>query len=177
MADIVARGKVPLLVGGTMLYFKALREGLSQLPRADPDIRATLDAEIEQFGIQHLHRQLALVDAVTAARLAQNDTQRIQRALEVYRITGVPMSVLLNNSAPSDDKNSELPYRITSITITPSDRAQLHARIATRAVAAHFWTSVCPQRSDTHREHSVSGFHRARHPGAKRFVRSHFLRH
>ncbi|MDO8291241.1 MAG: tRNA (adenosine(37)-N6)-dimethylallyltransferase MiaA, partial [Gallionella sp.] len=74
MADISARGKIPLLVGGTMLYFKALREGLSALPQADPAVRAALDAEVAQHGIQHLHRQLAEVDAETAARLAPNDT-------------------------------------------------------------------------------------------------------
>jgi len=127
MADIAARGKIPLLVGGTMLYFKALREGLSALPVADPEVRATLDAEIAQHGIQHLHRQLAEVDAETAARLAPNDTQRIQRALEIYRLTGSPMSALLRQQT-----RHELPYRIISIALIPSDRAQLHARIATR---------------------------------------------
>jgi len=138
MADITARGKIPLLVGGTMLYFKALREGLSELPRANPEIRAALDAEIAQYGIRHLHQQLALVDAETAARLAPNDTQRIQRAMEIYRITGLAMSALIKDSgsvtkgvlpyAPTD----EFPYRIISIALIPSDRAQLHARIATR---------------------------------------------
>ncbi|WP_435626411.1 tRNA (adenosine(37)-N6)-dimethylallyltransferase MiaA [Candidatus Ferrigenium straubiae] len=161
MADITARGKIPLLVGGTMLYFKALREGLSDLPQADPEIRAELDAEIAQHGIQHLHSQLAEVDAETAARLAPNDTQRIQRAMEIYRITGQPMSALIKKpftSAPSpvdgrglgrgqdaahfplpqplshkcERGEGELPYRILSIALVPSDRAQLHARIATR---------------------------------------------
>jgi tRNA dimethylallyltransferase len=133
MADITARGKIPLLVGGTMLYFKALREGLSQLPQADPEIRAALDAEIAQHGIQSLHQQLALVDAKTAARLAPNDTQRIQRAMEIYRITGQAMSSLIDNSQPVESMTgSELPYHITAIALVPSDRAQLHARIATR---------------------------------------------
>ena len=127
MADITARGKIPLLVGGTMLYFKALREGLSVLPQANPNIRAALDNEIAQHGIQHLHRQLALVDVATAARLAPNDTQRIQRALEIYRITGQPMS-----SQIGQQKIVDLPYRIISIALVPSERAQLHARIATR---------------------------------------------
>ncbi|MCR4303961.1 MAG: tRNA (adenosine(37)-N6)-dimethylallyltransferase MiaA [Gallionella sp.] len=95
MQDITQRGKIPLLVGGTMLYFKALREGLSDLPQADPEVRAALDAEIAQHGIQHLHRQLAEIDAETAARLKPSDTQRIQRAMEIYRITGQPMSALL----------------------------------------------------------------------------------
>ena len=127
MHGITQRGKIPLLVGGTMLYFKALREGLSDLPQADPAVRAALDAEIAQHGIRHLHRQLALVDAKTAARLAPNDTQRIQRAMEIFRLTGQPMSVLL-----AGQEIGTLPYRIRSIALIPSDRAQLHARIATR---------------------------------------------
>ena len=127
MADITQRGKIPLLVGGTMLYFKALREGLSALPEADPAVRAELDAEIAQYGIEHLHRQLALVDTETATRLSPNDTQRIQRAMEIYRLTGSPMSVLLKQQT-----RHELPYRILPIALLPSDRTQLHTRIATR---------------------------------------------
>ena len=127
MHDITQRGNIPLLVGGTMLYFKALREGLSDLPQSDPEVRAALDAEIEQYGILHLHQQLAEIDAETAARLHPTDTQRIQRAMEIYRLTGQPMSALIGQQA-----NAELPYRITSIALVPSDRAQLHARIATR---------------------------------------------
>ena len=118
MADITARGKIPLLVGGTMLYFKALREGLDALPQADAAVRAALDAEIAQHGIQHLHRQLAEVDAETAARLAPNDTQRVQRAMEIFRLTGSPMSALLRQQT-----RHELPYRITSIALIPSDRS------------------------------------------------------
>ena len=87
MAKITARGKIPLLVGGTMLYFKALREGLSDLPVADPAIRAQLDAEVAEHGVANLHRELALVDAKTAARLSPNDTQRIGRAMETCTIT------------------------------------------------------------------------------------------
>jgi tRNA dimethylallyltransferase len=127
MMDITRRGKIPLLVGGTMLYFKALREGLSDLPKSDPAVRAKLDAEIAQHGIQHLHRQLAQVDAETAARLKPTDTQRIQRAMEIYHLTGQPMSVLFKNHV-----HHELPYRIIPIALIPSDRAQLHTRIATR---------------------------------------------
>jgi len=127
MHDITQRGKIPLLVGGTMLYFKALSAGLSDLPQADPAVRAALDAEIAQHGIQHLHRQLALVDAETAARLKPTDTQRIQRAMEIYRITGQPMSALI-----AQQESTVLPYRILPIALVPSDRAQLHARIATR---------------------------------------------
>jgi tRNA dimethylallyltransferase len=142
MADITARGKIPLLVGGTMLYFKALREGLSNLPPSDPTVRAELEAEIARHGIEHLHNQLAQVDAATAARLPPTDTQRIQRALEIYRITGQPMSVLIKNPlssnplgthhTPEGKRDNSLPYRILPIALLPSDRAQLHARIATR---------------------------------------------
>jgi len=127
MHDITARGRIPLLVGGTMLYFRALQHGLSSLPEADPAIRAALDAEIAQHGVQYLHRQLAAVDAETAARLAPNDTQRIQRALEIYRLTGQPMSLLLKQKA-----KGELPYRILPVALIPASRSVLHQRIATR---------------------------------------------
>ncbi len=127
MADITARGKIPLLVGGTMLYFKALREGLSPLPQADAEVRARLDAIIAQHGIEHLHAELAKVDAETAARLHSTDTQRIQRAMEVYLISGQPMSVLIRQQ-----EQSPLPYRILPIALMPSDRAVLHQRIAVR---------------------------------------------
>ena len=156
MHDITSRGKIPLLVGGTMLYFKALREGLSDLPQSDPEIRAALDAEIAQHGIQYLHQQLAQVDAETAARLKPGDTQRIQRALEIYRITGTPMSALIKKpftSVPSNplpafghplplageglgERDGHLlPFRILPIALIPSDRSALHARIATRFAA------------------------------------------
>ena len=127
MADITAREKIPLLVGGTMLYFKALREGLSDLPQADPEVRAALDAEIAQHGIQHLHRQLAKVDAETAARLEPTDTQRIQRAMEIYWLTGQPMSALFKHKT-----DSGLPYRILPIALIPGERSVLHQRIASR---------------------------------------------
>lgn len=127
MHAITARGKIPLLVGGTMLYFKALREGLSDLPQADPEIRAALEAEIAQHGIEWLHAELAKVDAETAARLHPTDTQRIQRAMEIYRITGKTMSALIGQK-----HSAELPFRILPIALIPSDRAKLHARIATR---------------------------------------------
>jgi tRNA dimethylallyltransferase len=127
MADITARGRIPLLVGGTMLYFKALREGLSPLPQADAALRAKLDAEIAQHGIECLHAKLAEVDAETAARLHSTDTQRIQRAMEIYRLSGQPMSVLIKHQ-----EQNPLPYRILPIALIPSDRAVLHQRIATR---------------------------------------------
>ncbi len=128
MEEITARGNIPLLVGGTMLYFKALREGLSQLPVADPVVRAELDVVIAEHGIAYLHSQLTEVDAETAARLSPNDTQRIQRAMEIYRITGVAMSELFKLQAES----AALPFSVTSIALTPSDRSVLHQRIATR---------------------------------------------
>ncbi len=128
MADITARGKIPLLVGGTMLYFKALREGLSDLPVADPAVRAELDAQVALHGVPWLHAELAEVDAETAARLSPNDSQRIQRAMEIYRITGKPMSELLKKATA----NAALPYQITSIALLPDDRSVLHQRIATR---------------------------------------------
>jgi len=134
MHDITARKRIPLLVGGTMLYFKALRDGLSNLPRSSPEIRAALDAEIALHGIEYLHSQLAEVDGETAARLKPTDTQRIQRAMEIYRITGSPMSTLIGQ-----EESAKLPYRILPIALVPGDRAVLHQRIATRfrAMLAH----------------------------------------
>jgi tRNA dimethylallyltransferase len=126
MADIVARGKVPLLVGGTMLYFRALLQGLDDLPRADVALRKKLEAEAAARGWPALHAELAAVDPVTAARLAPNDSQRIGRALEVFRLSGTPMSALL------DRAQSELPYRVLQLALIPSDRAALHQRIAAR---------------------------------------------
>ncbi|MDZ7593094.1 MAG: tRNA (adenosine(37)-N6)-dimethylallyltransferase MiaA [Thiobacillus sp.] len=126
MADIVARGRVPLLVGGTMLYFRALLRGLDDLPRADPALRKALEAEAKARGWPALHADLAAVDAATAARLAPNDSQRIGRALEIFRLTGTPMSALL------DRVQSELPYRVLQLALIPSDRAVLHQRIAAR---------------------------------------------
>lgn len=127
MADITARGKIPLLVGGTMLYFKALREGLSPLPQADAALREQLDAEIAQYGIEHLHAKLAQVDAETAARLHATDTQRVQRAMEIFLVSGKPMSELIKQQ-----EQDPLPYSITPIALIPSDRAVLHQRIAIR---------------------------------------------
>jgi tRNA dimethylallyltransferase len=126
MADITKRGKIPLLVGGTMLYFKALQQGLSDLPSSDPEIRAKLEAEIEQFGLAHLHARLSKVDPVSAARIHINDPQRIQRALEVYEITGKSMTEL------TKDPEQILPYNVIKIIISPEDRAVLHQRIAER---------------------------------------------
>jgi tRNA dimethylallyltransferase len=126
MADIVARGRVPLLVGGTMLYFRALLQGLDDLPRADAALRKQLEAEAAARGWPALHADLSNLDPVTAARLAPNDSQRIGRALEIVRLTGTPMSALL------DRAQSELPYRVLQLALIPSDRAVLHQRIADR---------------------------------------------
>ncbi|OWT60316.1 tRNA (adenosine(37)-N6)-dimethylallyltransferase MiaA [Candidimonas nitroreducens] len=126
--EIRARGRVPLLCGGTMLYYKALREGLSDLPQADAAVRAAIDAEARQHGWPELHRRLAVFDPDTARRLAPNDSQRLQRAIEVYRITGRPMSALLAGAA----SQPEDPYDYHTISLEPSDRLALHARIAAR---------------------------------------------
>ncbi len=126
MADIVARGRVPLLVGGTMLYFRALLQGLDDLPRADPALRRTLENEAAARGWPALHGELAQVDPVTAARLAPNDSQRVGRALEIFRLTGQPMSALL------DKAQTALPYRVLQLALIPSDRAVLHQCIAER---------------------------------------------
>ena len=127
MKAINARGRIPLLVGGTMLYFKALREGLSDLPEADEALRAQLDAEATERGWPAMHAELARVDPETAARLKPADSQRIQRALEVFRSTGKPMSAFLGARAPVS-----LPCRLIEIALEPSDRAVLHERIAQR---------------------------------------------
>ncbi|MEM5364615.1 tRNA (adenosine(37)-N6)-dimethylallyltransferase MiaA [Paraburkholderia azotifigens] len=130
VGEITARGNVPLLVGGTMLYYKALTQGLNDLPAADPDVRATLDADAAREGWPALHARLAAVDPVTAARLAPNDSQRIQRALEVFMVTGQPMSALL--AAPARSVDTAALYRFVPIALEPSDRSVLHARIERR---------------------------------------------
>jgi tRNA dimethylallyltransferase len=126
IAAIRARRRVALIVGGTMLYFKALREGLSQLPSADPRVRADLDARAASEGWPALHAELARVDPVTAARLAPTDSQRIQRALEVHMITGRPMSTL-HGTRDGGEAAGALAFALV-----PSDRSDLHHRIALR---------------------------------------------
>jgi tRNA dimethylallyltransferase len=110
-----------------MLYFKALRDGLDELPQADPALRAKLDAEAAEHGVPALHARLAKIDPATAARLKPADSQRIQRALEIIELTGQPMSALLSNRS-----KAELPFKLLSLALEPSDRSVLHARIATR---------------------------------------------
>lgn len=126
-AEIHARGKLPMLVGGTMLYFKGLKDGLDALPQADAALRAELDAEAAAIGSPAMHAKLAALDPVTAERLKPNDSQRIQRALEIIALTGQPMSALLAQ-APK----TELPFTLLPIALEPSDRSVLHTRIATR---------------------------------------------
>lgn len=130
IGEIAARGRTPLLAGGTMLYYKALTQGLNDLPTADPAVRAELDADAARDGWPALHSRLAQVDPDTAARLAPNDSQRIQRALEVFILSGQPMSALLAAPPRADDEASR--YRFVPVALEPSDRAVLHARIATR---------------------------------------------
>lgn len=130
MQDITARGKVPLLVGGTMLYFKALENGLNGLPEANPVIRAQLDEEAEVIGWPAMHQKLAAIDPESASRLMPNDMQRIQRALEVYEITGQTMTALYQQQ--TEQANQALPYDVLKIALVPSDRKVLHERIAKR---------------------------------------------
>ena len=127
VAEIQSRGKLPLLVGGTMLYFKGLRDGLDDLPQADPALRAQIDMEIARHGIAALHARLKELDPLTAERLKPTDTQRIQRAMEIILLTGQPMSSLLAKS-----ETPALPFELLPIALEPSDRSVLHARIAER---------------------------------------------
>ena len=127
VAEIGARGKLPLLVGGTMMYFKGLTDGLDDLPTADAGVRAALDEEAARIGWPGMHDKLRALDPVTAERLAPNDAQRINRALEIIELTGQPMSSLLARRA-----KPELPFDLVSFALEPSDRAVLHRRIALR---------------------------------------------
>jgi len=127
MAEITAAGRVPLLVGGTFLYFRVLEQGLSDMPAADPAIRARLEAGLRRDGPEGLHARLAQVDPVAAVRIHATDPQRILRALEVYEQTGEPMSAF-----HARGRNDTLPYRVLKLALLPEDRAELHARIASR---------------------------------------------
>jgi tRNA dimethylallyltransferase len=127
VAEISARGKLPLLVGGTMLYFKGLNDGLDELPGADAALRAELEADAAKIGWPAMHERLRGLDPATAARLAPNDAQRIQRALEIIALSGQPMSALLARRA-----KTALPFELLPFALEPSERAVLHARIAAR---------------------------------------------
>lgn len=127
MGEITHRGRIPMLVGGTMLYYKALREGLSELPEADPALRKEIEEAAARDGWPACHAELARLDPVAAARLEPNDAQRIQRALEIVRLTGQPLAV-------SHARREEITetHRYIPVALTPSDRSVLHARIARR---------------------------------------------
>jgi len=125
--EIIAAGKTPLLVGGTMLYFKALSEGLSPLPSADGAVRAMLEADAERIGWEAMHARLAQIDPEAAARIHPNDPQRIQRALEVYELTGRSLSELTSGAG-----REAFPYPVKKLIIAPPERAELHRRIALR---------------------------------------------
>jgi len=126
-AEILARGKLPLLVGGTMMYYKGLTEGLDDLPQANPELRAQIEADAARLGWPAIHARLAQVDPETAARLKPNDAQRINRALEIYELSGKPMSALLTGRP-----RLELPFALQAFALEPSDRSVLHERIALR---------------------------------------------
>ena len=124
--EILSRGKTPILVGGTMLYFSALQKGLAQLPPADEMIRAELETTLEEKGLDHLFNELKKVDVTSAERIHPNDPQRIMRALEVFKLTGKPLSDLQTQT------QQDLPYKFVNWIIAPQDRSALHASIEKR---------------------------------------------
>jgi len=126
ISSVLERGKIPLLVGGTMLYYRALVSGIDTLPQADPQVRAELDANAARLGWPALHAQLEAVDPRSAHRISPNDSQRVQRALEVWRLTGKPLSTLQGSSKPG------LPFRLKGFACIPRERDALHARITAR---------------------------------------------
>tara|TARA_Y100001936_G_scaffold240400_1_gene274826 strand:- start:48308 stop:49246 length:939 start_codon:yes stop_codon:yes gene_type:complete len=126
MNEITSRGRIPLLVGGTMLYFRTLFEGISELPSANNDIRKIIENRAESIGWPEMHKKLQKIDSVTATRIQPTDSQRIQRALEVYYLTNTPMSDLQKT------KKVSFPYKINSIALIPDDRIILHKQIALR---------------------------------------------
>lgn len=126
IADIHSRGKTAILVGGTMLYFRTLLQGISPLPEADPEIRQQIETEAAEHGWGYLHQQLAEFDPVSAARIHPNDPQRVNRAVEVYRLTGKSLTEL------TEHKGEPFPYPVQQFAINPTDRSELHQRIAVR---------------------------------------------
>jgi tRNA dimethylallyltransferase len=146
LREITAAGRVPVLVGGTSLYLRALLHGLSDMPEADPAIRAQIEGEAAARGWFALHHELAQVDPIAAARIHATDPQRIQRALEVWRLTGRPISSWQQSASPR-----RLPWRVLKLVIAPTDRAVLHQRIEQRfeaMLAAGFLDEVRRLRSD-----------------------------
>jgi tRNA dimethylallyltransferase len=142
LKEIRARNNIPLIVGGTMLYWRALAHGLSNMPAASPEIRAEIESRAAKLGWPAIHEELAQVDPETAARLEKNDAQRVQRALEIYLQSGKPMSEWLqeqpkesgrsNGTGSEDGKDNDAPINLRLISIEPSDRSVLHERIAKR---------------------------------------------
>ena len=137
MADITARGRIPLLVGGTMLYFKALTEGLAAMPSADPEVRARLEQQAASEGWAALHTELQRIDPVSAQRIHPNDPQRLLRALEVWHISGQTMTQLrakqsLEKQQLLASNGAHLPYNVATFAIAPQQRSVLHERIAQR---------------------------------------------
>lgn len=137
MADSTARGRIPLLVGGTMLYFKALLEGLADMPSADPAVRARLEAQAQAQGLEALHHELQQVDPESALRIHPNDPQRLIRALEVYHVSGLSMTEhrlrqVKENTAVNASSSAQFPYTVAQIAIAPAQRQLLHERIALR---------------------------------------------
>ncbi len=130
MVDIRARGRLPLLVGGTMLYLKALRDGIDDLPTAQPELRAEIEQQAHALGWPAMHAELAKVDAITAARLAPNDAQRISRALEVWRVSGKALSQWFAEGEAT--RAAQPALNMPLLSLEPVDRAWLHARIALR---------------------------------------------
>lgn len=127
MKEITGRGKIPLLVGGTMLYFRALLEGMSELPPADSGVRVAIENKAKNIGWLEMHKKLQQFDPIIASRIKPTDSQRIQRALEVYYLTDEPMSELLKKP-----RHAYLPYHVSSIALIPDDRIALHKHIALR---------------------------------------------
>lgn len=127
MEEITRSGRIPLLVGGTMLYYRAMEYGLSDLPQKDEEVRKRLDEEARTLGLEAMHRRLSQVDPVSAARIHPNDPQRLLRALEVHAITGEPMSRLWER-----DSGEQLPFRLIKLALAPGERSLLHERIEQR---------------------------------------------
>jgi tRNA dimethylallyltransferase len=130
--EIISAGKIPLLVGGTMLYFRALLDGLAEMPAADPVVRAQIEQDANQFGWPHIHAELAQVDPEAAAEIHPNHSQRLSRALEVFRVSGKTMSELRQIQQQTQTTSFQERYRVVQIAIAPRDRQLLHARIAKR---------------------------------------------
>ncbi|MCK5893282.1 MAG: tRNA (adenosine(37)-N6)-dimethylallyltransferase MiaA [Endozoicomonadaceae bacterium] len=132
MTEIVDRGRIPLLVGGTMLYFKTLRDGLAKLPAADDAVRRSIEEQAQRDGWPAVHHRLATVDPVSAARIHPTDSQRLSRAMEVFLISGQTMTELWVQQVAARDRDVDFPYHIINLAVAPKNRKILHERIALR---------------------------------------------